>query len=141
MAACFVISTIKLQVITMECPTALVWNNIGEGKHNYYLNYSPLDLSPCAPSSLPMPPGSENAQVRKSLFFSQIASLSDIFRLTLISIAISIHVTSYYRSLCTSQIRSDLRVREHEIRQRSRAAEMRWSSDKWQQTTAGLFTS
>lgn len=85
-----------IQVITLECPSALVWNNIGEGKANSVLNGSPLDLLPCAPSNLPMPPRPSN-----------------------------------------SQIRAELRQAEQQIQQRGRAAEVRWSCDKWQQTAAG----
>ncbi|XP_067143152.1 mediator of RNA polymerase II transcription subunit 12-like protein isoform X2 [Centruroides vittatus] len=85
-----------IQVITLECPSALVWNNIGEGKANSVLNGSPLDLLPCAPSNLPMPPRSTN-----------------------------------------TQIRAELRQAEQQIQQRGRAAEVRWSCDKWQQTAAG----
>lgn len=51
------------QVFTQECPSTLVWNNIGEGKNLSVLNGSPLDMLPCAPSSLPMPQGPFNAQV------------------------------------------------------------------------------
>ncbi|KAK8778545.1 hypothetical protein V5799_020115 [Amblyomma americanum] len=56
-----------LQFITLKCPSALVWNNIGEGKANPILNGSPLDLLPCPPSCLPMPPRPFNAQVRLEL--------------------------------------------------------------------------
>ncbi|CAN8021551.1 unnamed protein product, partial [Ixodes persulcatus] len=56
-----------LQVITLECPSALVWNNIGEGKANPILNGSPLDILPCPPSCLPMAPRPYNAQVRLEL--------------------------------------------------------------------------
>ncbi|XP_037561633.2 mediator of RNA polymerase II transcription subunit 12-like protein [Dermacentor silvarum] len=55
--------SVVLQYITLKCPTALVWNSIGEGKANPILNGSPLDLLPCPPSCLPMPPRSFNAQV------------------------------------------------------------------------------
>lgn len=85
-----------LQVITLECSSALVWNNVGEGKTGSILNGSPLDLLPCPPSCLPMAPRPHNAQVRM-----------------------------------------ELRRAEQQIVQRSRAAEVRWSCDKWQQTTAG----
>ncbi|XP_077555179.1 mediator of RNA polymerase II transcription subunit 12-like protein isoform X10 [Haemaphysalis longicornis] len=56
-----------LQYITLKCPSALVWNNISEGKSNPILNGSPLDLLPCPPSCLPMPPRPYNAQVRLEL--------------------------------------------------------------------------
>lgn len=44
------------QIITIKCPTAMVWNCLGEGKGNSFLVGSPLDVFPCATSSLPMPP-------------------------------------------------------------------------------------
>ncbi|XP_075535912.1 mediator of RNA polymerase II transcription subunit 12-like protein isoform X4 [Dermacentor variabilis] len=59
--------SVVLQYITLKCPTALVWNSIGEGKANPILNGSPLDLLPCPPSCLPMPPRPFNAQVRQEL--------------------------------------------------------------------------
>ena len=43
-----------LQTITLRCPSALVWINIGEGKSAGSPG-SPLDILPCAPSSLPLP--------------------------------------------------------------------------------------
>ncbi|KAL1427763.1 hypothetical protein MTO96_003109 [Rhipicephalus appendiculatus] len=54
--------SVVLQYITLKCPTALVWNSIGEGKANPILNGSPLDLLPCPPSCLPMPPKSLGGQ-------------------------------------------------------------------------------
>lgn len=42
-----------VQVITMECPTALIWCSLGENRQ--LLNGSPLDHLPIAPSTLPMP--------------------------------------------------------------------------------------
>ncbi|CAG5095064.1 Similar to kto: Mediator of RNA polymerase II transcription subunit 12 (Drosophila melanogaster) [Cotesia congregata] len=47
-----------VQVITLECPTALVWNSVGEGKSPSVLNGSPLDYLPCPPAALPCPPAS-----------------------------------------------------------------------------------
>uniref|UniRef100_A0A2R5LGN9 Putative thyroid hormone receptor-associated protein complex subunit n=1 Tax=Ornithodoros turicata TaxID=34597 RepID=A0A2R5LGN9_9ACAR len=85
-----------LQVITLECSSALVWNNIGEGKSSSVLSGSPLDLLPCPPSCLPMASRPHNAQVRQQL-----------------------------------------RRAEQQVVQRGRAAEVRWSCDKWQQTAAG----
>ena len=38
-------------------------------------------------------------------------------------------------------LRRQLRAAEEHIRKRSRAAEGRWSCDKWQQSTAGRTTS
>ena len=45
-----------LQAVTLRCPGALVWHHFGEDKKSPVLSGSPLDLLPCAPSSLPMPP-------------------------------------------------------------------------------------
>ncbi|KAH8042864.1 hypothetical protein HPB51_026129 [Rhipicephalus microplus] len=51
-----------------EVPYRSVWNSIGEGKGNPVLNGSPLDLLPCPPSCLPMPPKSLGGQqVRQEL--------------------------------------------------------------------------
>ncbi|XP_069936794.1 mediator of RNA polymerase II transcription subunit 12-like protein, partial [Cherax quadricarinatus] len=83
-ASCFI------QAITLDCPTALVWNNAGEGKASSWLTGSPLDVLPCAPSDLPMPPRYNNQHVRVQL-----------------------------------------KMMEEHIRQRSRAAENRWSLDKY----------
>jgi len=43
-----------LQVITLDCPTALIWSGIGENRPSVYTG-SPLDHLPVAPSTLPMP--------------------------------------------------------------------------------------
>lgn len=48
------LSTI-LQVITIECPTALVWCGLGENRAPSALVGSPLDHLPIPPSALPMP--------------------------------------------------------------------------------------
>ncbi|XP_046669089.1 mediator of RNA polymerase II transcription subunit 12 isoform X4 [Homalodisca vitripennis] len=88
-----------LQVVTLECPTALVWNCIGEGKSTSVLNGSPLDHLPCSPAALPMPQRSTNPHVR-----------------------------------------NQLKLGEELIKQRSQAAEGRWSCDKWQQSSAGVTT-
>ncbi|XP_062609383.1 mediator of RNA polymerase II transcription subunit 12-like protein isoform X4 [Saccostrea cucullata] len=85
-----------VQIVTLLCPTALVWNSLGDGKSSSFLCGSPLDLLPCAPSSLPMPQGPQNMQIR-----------------------------------------AQIRMLENQIRQRGRAAELRWSSDKCQQSTKG----
>ncbi len=54
-----------LQSIVLECPSALVWNYFGENKTPSSLLGSPLDHLPnVAPSSLPMPPRADNAQIR-----------------------------------------------------------------------------
>lgn len=52
-----------LQIITLLCPSSLVWNSLGDEKSSSFLCGSPLDLLPCAPSSLPMPQGPQNMQV------------------------------------------------------------------------------
>lgn len=44
-----------LQVITIECPTALVWCGLGETRASAALVGSPLDHLPIPPSSLPIP--------------------------------------------------------------------------------------
>ncbi|GFR92708.1 mediator of RNA polymerase II transcription subunit 12-like protein, partial [Elysia marginata] len=55
------------QIITIKCPTAMVWNCLGEGKGNSFLVGSPLDAFPCATSSLPMPPASSNNYLRNQV--------------------------------------------------------------------------
>ncbi|XP_073983831.1 mediator complex subunit kohtalo isoform X1 [Rhodnius prolixus] len=89
--------SVIIQVITLECPTALVWNSLGEGKSTSVLNGSPLDHLPCTPTALPMPQRNANPHIR-----------------------------------------NQLRMAEEMIKQRSQAAENRWSCDKWQQTCAGV---
>ncbi|XP_069105326.1 mediator of RNA polymerase II transcription subunit 12-like protein isoform X3 [Argopecten irradians] len=90
-----------LQVITLLCPTSLIWNTLGDGKTtSSVLCGSALDLLPCAPSSLPMPPGPENPQIR-----------------------------------------AQIRAVENQLKMRGRAAEVRWSSDKCQQSTRGFTIS
>ncbi|XP_076043982.1 mediator complex subunit kohtalo isoform X2 [Oratosquilla oratoria] len=84
-----------IQALTLDCPTALVWNNVGGSKTSSWLTGSPLDLLPCSPSVLPMPPRCNN-----------------------------------------QQLRAQLRVMEEHIKQRSRAAENRWSQDKFSQSPA-----
>lgn len=53
-----------LQVITLECPTALVYNRVGENRSNHPLNHSPLDQLPFPPSVLPMPVRESNSIIR-----------------------------------------------------------------------------
>ncbi|XP_065362312.1 mediator of RNA polymerase II transcription subunit 12 [Calliphora vicina] len=62
------LSTI-LQIITIECPTAMVWCGIGENRIPAALCGSPLDHLPIAPSALPMPTKCTitNAEVRRQL--------------------------------------------------------------------------
>lgn len=43
-----------IQVVTLDCPTALIWSGIGDNRPSV-LSGSPLDYLPVAPSSLPMP--------------------------------------------------------------------------------------
>ena len=59
-----------LQAVTLRCPGALVWHYFGEEKKSPVLSGSPLDLLPCAPSSLPMPPEvqGDNQLVRGQCF-------------------------------------------------------------------------
>lgn len=42
-----------LQVIALDCPTALIWSGVGESRPS--MSGSPLDHLPVAPSALPMP--------------------------------------------------------------------------------------
>ncbi|XP_055677088.1 mediator of RNA polymerase II transcription subunit 12 isoform X2 [Lutzomyia longipalpis] len=85
-----------IQVITIECPTALVWCGIGENRASSIFIGSPLDHLPISPSSLPMPPR-----------FTQ----------------------------ANEEIRKQLRVVEESIKIRSKHAEARWCTDKWQSVT------
>lgn len=58
-------------MITIECPTALVWNSVGEGKAPSVLNGSPLDHLPCPPSALPCPPASSVNPTMKQIKLAQ----------------------------------------------------------------------
>ncbi|XP_037934116.1 mediator of RNA polymerase II transcription subunit 12-like [Teleopsis dalmanni] len=63
------LSTI-LQIITIECPTAMVWCGIGDNRAPSALCGSPLDNLPLAPSVLPMPSKCElttNIEIRRQL--------------------------------------------------------------------------
>uniref|UniRef100_A0A0A9YNL5 Mediator of RNA polymerase II transcription subunit 12 n=1 Tax=Lygus hesperus TaxID=30085 RepID=A0A0A9YNL5_LYGHE len=91
--------SVIIQVITLDCPSALVWNSIGEGKSASIINGSPLDHLPCTPLSLPMPQRNANPHIR-----------------------------------------NQLKAHEEMIKQRSTAAENKWSCDKWQQSCAGVTT-
>lgn len=63
-----------VQVITLDCPTALIWLNAStpfshdssSSKHSSSSPFhgSPLDFLPCEPSSLPMPLSEHNARLR-----------------------------------------------------------------------------
>lgn len=57
-----------LQVVTLDCPTALIWSGVGDIRPAA-LTGSPLDHLPVAPSSLPMPEKSpkSNAEYRIKL--------------------------------------------------------------------------
>ena len=52
-----------IQTTTIQCPGALVWHNLGEGKNLSPLYGSPLDMLPCPPSCLPLPFGVDNQEV------------------------------------------------------------------------------
>lgn len=60
--------TAILQIVTIECPTALVWCGLGENRTSA-LSGSPIDHLPIAPSALPMPKRcmSTNAELRRQL--------------------------------------------------------------------------
>ncbi|XP_012157623.1 mediator of RNA polymerase II transcription subunit 12 isoform X2 [Ceratitis capitata] len=62
------LSTI-LQTITLECPTALIWNGINESRASSSLCGSPLDFIPLVPSQLLMPFKCENSNqnIRRQL--------------------------------------------------------------------------
>ncbi|XP_015113779.1 mediator of RNA polymerase II transcription subunit 12 isoform X2 [Diachasma alloeum] len=60
-----------IQVIILECPTALVWNSVGEGKAPSVLNGSPLDYLPCPPASLPCPPSTASNPTMQQLKIAQ----------------------------------------------------------------------
>lgn len=66
------LSTI-LQVITIECPTALIRCGIGENRASSILTGSPLDHLPVPPSSLPMPSKCimSNNEVRRQLLIAE----------------------------------------------------------------------
>ncbi len=57
-----------VQMIALECPSALVWYSFGENKTPSALNGSPLDMLPnCSPSGLPMPPRQNNQDLRHKI--------------------------------------------------------------------------
>ncbi|XP_014668472.1 PREDICTED: mediator of RNA polymerase II transcription subunit 12-like protein [Priapulus caudatus] len=56
-----------LQCVTLCAPTALVWSGVGSGAYAG----SPLDLLPCAPSALPMPPLGDAAAIRRQVRASE----------------------------------------------------------------------
>ncbi|XP_034934643.1 mediator of RNA polymerase II transcription subunit 12 [Chelonus insularis] len=63
--------SVIIQVITLECPTALVWNSVGEGKAPSVLNGSPLDYLSCPPAALPCPPASAASPTMNQLKIAQ----------------------------------------------------------------------
>ncbi|XP_030027679.1 mediator of RNA polymerase II transcription subunit 12 isoform X3 [Manduca sexta] len=77
-----------LQIICVECPTAMVWSGCGSS-----LQGSPLDLLPVPPSALPMP---------------------------------------HMDSAVTEEHRRLVYEAEQEISARSKKAESKWCTDKWQ---------
>lgn len=77
-----------LQVICIECPTAMVWSGCGSS-----LQGSPLDLLPLPPSALPMP---------------------------------------HMDTATTEEHRKLVYEAEQEISARSKKAESKWCTDKWQ---------
>ncbi|CAH0406083.1 unnamed protein product [Chilo suppressalis] len=77
-----------LQIISIECPTAMVWSGCGSS-----LQGSPLDLLPLPPSALPMP---------------------------------------HMDSAVTEDHRRMVYEAEQEIAARSKKAESKWCTDKWQ---------
>ncbi|XP_026323522.1 mediator of RNA polymerase II transcription subunit 12-like isoform X2 [Hyposmocoma kahamanoa] len=77
-----------LQIICIECPTAMVWSGCGS-----HLQGSPLDLLPLPPSALPMP---------------------------------------HMDSSLTEEHRRMVYESEQEIAARSKKAESKWCTDKWQ---------
>lgn len=62
-----------LQIITLECPTALVWCGAGDSRSSSVYYGSPLDFIPVAPSSLPMSNNApeSNADFRTKLLFAE----------------------------------------------------------------------
>nr|CAH7731850.1 unnamed protein product [Callosobruchus chinensis] len=87
-----------IQVITLECPTALVWCGAGSGT---VWHGSPLDHLAAPPSALPAPRRAGN-------------------------------VSGYSRQVARA---------ESAIRERSRRAEGRWCTDRWQNNNDGVVTS
>ena len=59
--------SVMIQVITLDCPTSLIWLNIGDSKGAANLQGSPLDFLPCEPSNLPMPNRPHNRYLRSEL--------------------------------------------------------------------------
>lgn len=56
-----------IQIITIKCPTALIWHSIGDSNKISVFNGSPLDYLPCPPHYLPMPKRPNNEDIRKRI--------------------------------------------------------------------------
>lgn len=56
-----------VQIITIKCPTALIWHSIGDSNKLSVFNGSPLDYLPCPPHYLPMPKRPNNDEIRKKI--------------------------------------------------------------------------
>uniref|UniRef100_A0A5K3EY81 Med12-LCEWAV domain-containing protein n=1 Tax=Mesocestoides corti TaxID=53468 RepID=A0A5K3EY81_MESCO len=61
--------------LTLNCPSAAVWNKITTETNHSYLTGSPLDLLPCSLAFLPIPPGPEAPYFRKCLIETETALL------------------------------------------------------------------
>lgn len=61
--------------LTLECPSAVVWNKITSETSFNYLIGSPLDLLPCSLACLPIAPGPEAMNLRKCLLETETALL------------------------------------------------------------------
>jgi len=59
--------SVIVQIITLDCPTSLIWLNVGDSKAAATLQGSPLDFLPCEPSNLPMPSRPHNQYLRNEL--------------------------------------------------------------------------
>ena len=70
-----------LQMITLECPSAMVYHYFGENKSPSSLLGSPLDHLPnCAPSGLPMSNHHSNAENRHRIRLIQKLQFFQFFR-------------------------------------------------------------
>ena len=56
-----------VQIITIKCPTALIWHSIGDSNKISVFNGSPLDYLPCPPHYLPMPKRPNNGEIRRKI--------------------------------------------------------------------------
>lgn len=56
-----------VQIITIRCPTALIWHSIGDSNKISVFNGSPLDYLPCPPHFLPMPKRPNNEEIRTKI--------------------------------------------------------------------------